>query len=105
MGGCSWGRVGLGNPSSTLGSVALPHFAVLCRAPTSLPVWRRYCVIDNASVHTSEEFAECLPRWKKQGLIIKYLSTYSPELNLIEILWRNIKYTWLPFSAYQGLNA
>src|SRR5207245_9131057 len=67
--------------------------------------WRRYCVIDNASVHTSEEFEECLPRWKKQGLIIKYLSTYSPELNLIEILWRNIKYTWLPFSAYQGLNA
>ena len=62
-------------------------------------------VIDNASVHTSEEFEECLPRWKKKGLIIKYLSTYSPELNLIEILWRNIKYTWLPFSAYQCLNA
>src|SRR5215467_3242852 len=62
-------------------------------------------VIDNASVHTSEEFEECLPRWKKKGLIIKYLSTYSPELNLIEILWRKIKYTWLPFSAYQCLNA
>jgi transposase len=44
-------------------------------------------------------------QWKKQGLIIKYLPPYSPELNLIEILWRNIKYTWLPFSAYQCLNA
>ena len=62
-------------------------------------------VMDNASVHTSEEFEAYLPRWKKKGLIIKYLSTYSPELNLIEILWRNIKYTWLPFSAYQCLNA
>ena len=61
--------------------------------------------MDNASVHTSEEFEECLPQWKKQGLIIKYLPPYSPELNLIEILWRNIKYTWLPFSAYQCLNA
>jgi transposase len=61
-------------------------------------------VMDNASVHTSEEFEECFPRWKKKGLTIKYLSTYSPELNLIEILWRNIKYTWLPFSAYQCLN-
>jgi transposase len=61
-------------------------------------------VIDNAAVHTSEEFEECLPRWKKKGLIIKYLSKYSPELNLIEILWRNIKDTWLPFSAYQCLN-
>ena len=40
-------------------------------------------VMDNASVHTSEEFEECLPQWKKQGLIIKYLTTYSPELNLI----------------------
>jgi transposase len=33
------------------------------------------------------------------------LSPYSPELNLIEILWRRIKYTWLPFSAYTCLNA
>jgi transposase len=50
-------------------------------------------VMDNASVHTSEEFEECLSQWKKQGLIIKYLPPYSPELNLIEILWRNIKPT------------
>jgi transposase len=62
-------------------------------------------VMDNASVHTSEEFEEYLPQWKKKGLVIKYLPPYSPELNLIEILWRNIKYTWLPFSAYQCLNA
>ncbi|HEY6072932.1 MAG TPA: transposase, partial [Anaerolineales bacterium] len=39
-------------------------------------------VMDNASVHTSEAFEECLPRWKKKGLIMKYLSTYAPELNL-----------------------
>src|ERR1043166_3485004 len=62
-------------------------------------------VMDNASVHISEEFEECLPQWKKKGLIIKYLPPYSPELNLIEILWRHIKYAWLPFSAYQCINA
>ena len=28
------------------------------------------------------------------------LPTYSAELNIIEILWRFIKYQWLPFSAY-----
>jgi hypothetical protein len=28
------------------------------------------------------------------------LPAYAPELNLIEILWRFIKYYWLPFSAY-----
>ena len=29
-------------------------------------------VIDNASIHTSEAFEDCLPYWKKKGLIIKY---------------------------------
>ena len=62
-------------------------------------------VVDNASVHRSEEFEDRLPVWKKQGLIVKYLPPYSPELNLIEILWRRIKYSWLPFSAYDCLNA
>ena len=62
-------------------------------------------VMDNASIHTSEDFDDRIPYWKKQGLIIKYLPPYSPELNLIEILWRRIKYTWLPFSAYACLNA
>jgi transposase len=62
-------------------------------------------VIDNASIHTSADFEARIPYWKKKGLSIKYLPPYSPELNLIEILWRRIKYTWLPFSAYECLNA
>jgi transposase len=33
---------------------------------------------------------------------VKYLPPYSPELNLIEILWRFMKYYWLPFSAYMS---
>ncbi|MGB3514545.1 MAG: transposase [Microcoleaceae cyanobacterium] len=28
------------------------------------------------------------------------LPTYSPQLNLIEILWRLIKYEWLGIEAY-----
>ena len=57
-------------------------------------------VMDNSPIHKSEEFQECIPAWAKQGLVIKFLPEYSPELNLIEILWRMIKYYWLPFSAY-----
>ena len=30
------------------------------------------------------------------------IATYSPELNLIEIVWRFIKYQWLPLSAYSS---
>lgn len=57
-------------------------------------------VIDNASVHTSQKFKDCLKKWEAKGLHVKYLPTYSPELNLIEIVWRFIKYSWLPLSAY-----
>jgi len=32
--------------------------------------------------------------------MVKYLPAYAPALNLIEILWRFMKYYWLPFSAY-----
>ena len=31
----------------------------------------------------------------EKRLIVCYLPPYSPELNLIEILWRKIKYAWL----------
>jgi transposase len=59
-------------------------------------------VMDQASIHTSDAFAECLPRWKQHGVTVFYLPTYSPHLNRIEILWRFIKYSWLDFSAYVG---
>ncbi len=81
--------------------VVIACFDTFCQTLTKKTV----VVIDNASIHTSEEFEDRLPYWKKKGLIIKYLPPYAPELNLIEILWRRIKYTWLPFSAYACLNA
>lgn len=57
-------------------------------------------IIDNAPVHTSDKFKEKLKEWEKKGLSVKNLPTYSPELNLIEIVWRFIKYKWLPLIAY-----
>src|SRR6266576_2639466 len=81
--------------------VVIACFDTFCHTITQKTV----VVVDNASIHRSEEFEDRMPHWKKHGLIIKYLSPYSPELNLIEILWRRIKYTWLPFSAYACLNA
>jgi transposase len=57
-------------------------------------------IVDNASMHTSSKFKAKLGAWKASGLTVKYLPTYSPELNIIEIVWRFIKYSWLPLSAY-----
>ncbi len=61
-----------------------------------------WVVLDNASIHTSDAFEECLPRWKAKGLFIQRTPAYSPELNLIEMLWHLITYFWLPFSAYES---
>ena len=76
----------------------IDHFAKPLVRPTSL-------VIDNASIHTSDEFMGNIERWSEQGLTIVPIARYSPELNLIEILWRKIKYEWMPFSAYESFHA
>ena len=57
-------------------------------------------VMDNASIHTSKAFQNKISGWEKRGLELFYLPEYSPELNLIEILWRFMKYEWIEFWAY-----
>ena len=39
--------------------------------------------------------------WEK-GLEIFFLPTYSPQLNIIEIFWRFIKYKWLETEDYES---
>ncbi|MEZ5584942.1 MAG: transposase [Candidatus Competibacteraceae bacterium] len=62
-------------------------------------------VLDNARIHTSAEVRAQRQRWLAQGVILCHLPRYSPELNLIESLWRQLKYQWLPFSAYLSFDA
>ena len=62
-------------------------------------------ILDNAPIHKSKIFIEKIQEWEEQDLIIYFIPTYSPELNLIEILWRFIKYQWLPFDAFTDFEA
>lgn len=62
-------------------------------------------VIDGAPIHKSQSFQRRLAEWEKSGLYVYLLPAYSPELNLIEILWRMIKYHWLPLDAYGSFEA
>jgi transposase len=62
-------------------------------------------IVDNASIHKSEAFQDKIAEWESQGLLVFYLPEYSPELNLIEILWRFMKYEWIDFSAYNSWSA
>jgi len=52
-------------------------------------------VMDNAPWHRAEAVQEKQEQWNKKGLYLFYLPTYSPHLNLIETLWRKIRYEWL----------
>ena len=58
-------------------------------------------VLDNASFHTSEEMQEVLEQLEQRYPVTFYfLPPYSPELNLIEIVWKRIKYTALQIASY-----
>ena len=64
------------------------------------PTRKTVIVLDNAPTHSSEVFEAKRAQWQAQGVEVNYLSSYSPELNLIERLWQELKYRWLPFEAY-----
>jgi transposase len=59
-------------------------------------------VMDNAPIHRSKEFEDNIKKWKEQDLNIFFLPKYSPHLNPIEILWRMIKYKWLPYEKIES---
>jgi transposase len=62
-------------------------------------------VLDNASIHTAKVVTEKLKEWESRDLFLYYLPAYSPELNIIEMVWKKIKYEWLPLSAYESFNS
>ena len=57
-------------------------------------------VMDQASIHTSKELTAKIPEWRTNNIEIFYLPAYAPELNMIEILWRFMKYEWIELWAY-----
>ena len=63
------------------------------------------CILDNASIHTSKKFKAKIGEWEKLGLYLLYLPPYSPELNPIEMLWREMKYTWMDLNVLNSFDA
>lgn len=63
---------------------------------------RTLIILDQASIHTSDAFLDKSEEWEQKNLEIFWLPAYSPQLNLIEILWRFIKYEWIEIEAYES---
>ena len=59
-------------------------------------------VMDNSRYHTSGAIEAKKAEWRSKNLEIFYLPKSSPQLNLIEILWRFMKYEWVEWWAYKG---
>ncbi len=57
-------------------------------------------IVDNASIHRRKQMAS----WRKlleqeYSMSLYFLPAYSPELNRIERVWRQIKYHWSDFKV------
>jgi transposase len=60
----------------------------------------RVLVLDNARIHRSKKMQAKRAEWEEKGFYIFNLPPYSPHLNIIEILWRKMKYEWLKAEDY-----
>lgn len=61
-------------------------------------------VLDNARIHVAQKVKERLKYWRKRGLYIYYLPPYSPHLNIIERLWKELKARWLKPEDYASFD-
>jgi len=41
-----------------------------------------------------------IEEWRRRQVYIQFLPAYSPELNIIEALWKHCKYRWLSFNDW-----
>lgn len=57
-------------------------------------------VLDCAALHRCKAIKERLAVWRRRGLWLFYLPSYSPHLNLCETLWRMAKTRWLAAEDY-----
>jgi len=58
--------------------------------------------MEQASIQRSDKMMEKIEEWKRKNLEIFWFPAHSPKLNLIEILWRFIKYEWVELSVYDN---
>lgn len=77
---------------------SIDDFTAKIRRPTVI-------ILDNAPWHTSKMFRQKITQWQLVDVYIFHLPRYSPHLNIIETLWRIIKYKWLRSKDYNSKTA
>ncbi|MDE1480733.1 IS630 family transposase [Xenorhabdus bovienii] len=59
-----------------------------------------FLVLDNARIHLGIETKIKVEWLREHNMFLLYLPAYSPELNLIEIVWKQAKYHWRRFITW-----
>ena len=62
-------------------------------------------ILDNASIHKAKIVQEKQQEWKAKNLFLQFIPAYCPELNKIEILWKQMKHDWLEVKDYSSINS
>lgn len=62
-------------------------------------------VLDNAKIHQSKKMKAMQQIWAKRTLFIFFLPPYSPHLNIIERLWKELKTRWICPENYKDEQA
>jgi transposase len=65
--------------------------------PADVP---RVVVLDNAGIHTSKAVKAARPGLARSGIYLYYLPAYSPELNRIEPVFRQVKHHDIPIRSH-----
>jgi putative transposase len=60
----------------------------------------RVVVLDNASFHTSKVVRQARHRLAASGIYLYFLPPYSPELNLVESVFRQVKHQEIPTRSF-----
>jgi transposase len=60
----------------------------------------RVVVLDNAGMHTSKVMKAARPGLAKLGIYLYYLPAYSPELNRIEPVFKQVKHHEMPTRSF-----
>ncbi|SOD97788.1 transposase [Spirosoma fluviale] len=59
-------------------------------------------VLDNGPIHRCQAVYGQQSGWEEKDVYLFFLPAYSPHLNLIELVWKSLKYRWLKKADYKS---
>lgn len=98
----------------TVGAIDAKRFVAflwrLAGRPQDAPAtWKRerplMIIVDNYSVHKSDDVQQALPFLEQADIYLLYLPSYCPQLSEIEPIWNTVKHHQMPTRSYKEVAA